>query len=100
MADDVILNPGVGGATLGADNIAGVMYPRTKLIHGIDGVNDGDVSKTNPLPTRQTGATSTLSNVVSAAVTGTVLASNASRLRAWLYNDADKSVYVKFGAAA
>lgn len=37
---------------------------------------------------------------MSSAVTGTVLASNASRLRAWLYNDADKSVYVKFGAVA
>lgn len=51
MADNVVLNPGVGGATAAADDIGGVMFPRLKLIHGADGVNDGDVAKTNPLPT-------------------------------------------------
>jgi hypothetical protein len=50
MADDIVLNPGVGGATVGADLIGGVDYQRIKLIHGLDGVNDGDVAKTNPLP--------------------------------------------------
>jgi hypothetical protein len=55
VADDIVLNPGVGGATVGADLIGGVDYQRIKLIHGADGVNDGDVAKTNPLPVRQNG---------------------------------------------
>jgi hypothetical protein len=100
MADDIVLNPGVGGATVGADLIAGVSYQPIKLIHGINDVNDGDVARTNPLPIRQNGTTTALANVAANAGSVTVLASNANRLRAWLYNDADKSVYVKFGAGA
>lgn len=100
MADGVVLNPGVGGSTAATDDIAGQMYQRIKLIHGADGINAGDVALANPLPTRSTGATSACTNVGASAVTGTVLASNAARLRAWLYNDADKNVFVKFGAVA
>lgn len=33
------------------DEIGGVDYQRMKLVLGADGVNDGDVSSTNPLPT-------------------------------------------------
>lgn len=36
--------------TAASDEIAGVKIPRFKLIHGDDGVNDGDVSSANPLP--------------------------------------------------
>lgn len=36
--------------TLAADDIGGVLFARTKLVHGADGVNDGDVSTANPLP--------------------------------------------------
>lgn len=50
MADDVLLNAGSGGDTLGADDISSVKYQRNKLIFGPDGVNDGDVAKTNPFP--------------------------------------------------
>lgn len=52
MADNVTANSGSGGATFAADDIGGTHYPRTKLIHGADGVNDGDVSTANPLPIR------------------------------------------------
>ena len=50
MADNVQLNTGVGGAIAAADEIAGVQYQRVKIIHGIDGVNDGDIARANPLP--------------------------------------------------
>lgn len=54
MADGVPVGPGGGGptsvVTIAADEIAGKKYQRMKLIHGIDGVNGGDVSSTNPLP--------------------------------------------------
>ena len=39
-----------GGDDIGADDIASVKYQRIKLIHGADGVNDGDVSSVNGLP--------------------------------------------------
>jgi hypothetical protein len=35
---------------VGADEIDGVVYQRMKLIHGADGVNEGDISALNPLP--------------------------------------------------
>lgn len=40
----------VKGTVVGADEIASVLYQRMKLIHGEDGVNDGDISLANPLP--------------------------------------------------
>lgn len=50
MADNIVANPGAGGETLATDDIGGVQFPRTKLVIGADGVNDGDVSASNPLP--------------------------------------------------
>lgn len=50
MADNVELNPGAGGSVIAADDIGGVSYQRVKVVHGADGVSDGDVSGTNPLP--------------------------------------------------
>jgi hypothetical protein len=38
------------GDVAAGDEIAGVKYQRIKLTLGADGVNDGDVSATNPLP--------------------------------------------------
>jgi hypothetical protein len=55
VADNVTANPGAGGATLATDDIGGVQYPRSKLVIGADGVNDGDVSAANPLPVRVQG---------------------------------------------
>jgi len=45
-------------------------------------------------------ATSTLTNVSDTAVSTTLLASNASRLGATIYNDSTETLFVKFGAAA
>ena len=50
MADNTTLNAGTGGDTVGADDIGGVKFQRIKLIHGADGVNDGDISHANGLP--------------------------------------------------
>jgi len=48
MADNSLL-PGTGD-TYASDDINGVKTQRIKLTHGVDGVNDGDVARTNPLP--------------------------------------------------
>ena len=51
MADNKTLSAGTAdGAVIATDEILGVDYQRIKLIHGADGVNDGDVATANPLP--------------------------------------------------
>lgn len=65
MADNTTLPVGTGGDTIATDDIGGVKYQRTKLVHGIDGVNDGDVAKTNPLPTASYDATGAAINSLS-----------------------------------
>ena len=50
MADNTDLNAGTGGDTIAADDIGGVKYQRVKLTLGAEGVNDGDLSATNPMP--------------------------------------------------
>jgi hypothetical protein len=48
MANDVVL-PGTG-SSVATDEIGGNQFQRMKLTLGADGVNDGDVSSTNPIP--------------------------------------------------
>lgn len=47
--DNLGYTPG-SGATVGSDTIGGVDYQRVKVITGADGVNDGDVASSNPMP--------------------------------------------------
>jgi hypothetical protein len=99
VADNVVLDAGSGGDTCAADDIGGVKHQRVKIEHGADG-SATDVSLASPLPTRSTGATPSTANVSGSASNVTLLASNAARLRAWLYNDSTASCFVKFGATA
>lgn len=50
MADNTTINTGTGGDSVATDDIGGVKFQRVKLIHGADGVNDGDVASSNPYP--------------------------------------------------
>lgn len=43
MADNVEMDAGTGGATIAADDIGGVHYPRTKIVLGADGAADLDL---------------------------------------------------------
>jgi len=54
MTDNVPITPGAG-ANIAADDILGVKYPRSKMVIGADGVNDGDVSDANPVPMKIRG---------------------------------------------
>ena len=49
MADNFVANPGAGGDTFAADDIAGVKFPRSKIGFGADGAY-ADVSAANRLP--------------------------------------------------
>lgn len=51
-ADNFTANAGSGGSTFASDDISAVQYPRLKVTLGADGVNDGDISLTNPAPAR------------------------------------------------
>jgi hypothetical protein len=55
MADNVIIDPGVGGATIATDDIGGVQYQRVKIAAGNDNYAV-DVSRNAPLPVTQTVA--------------------------------------------
>lgn len=57
MADNTQLPiPATSGDIIAADDIGGTKFQRVKLIHGADGVNDGDVATGNPLPVQGTVA--------------------------------------------
>jgi len=60
MADNTTLNPGTGGDVYASDDISSVKYQRVKLVEGADGVNDGDISSTNPLPVSALGFPKTI----------------------------------------
>ena len=77
MADNKQLNVMTGGPTVATDEIAGVDYQRIKMIHGSDGVNDGDVSTANPLPVKLQ------SQDTNSEVSTTPLANGASFTTAW-----------------
>lgn len=101
MADNVELNQGTGGAVMATDDIGGVHFERVKLTLGADGVNAGDVSASNPIPAKETrAATSTLANVAGSASSITILALNAGRLGAAVFNDSSSALYLKFGTTA
>ena len=56
MADNTTISLMSGGDVIATDEIAGAKYQRIKLIHGADGVNDGDVSTVNGLPVQFSGS--------------------------------------------
>jgi len=55
MADNVGYTPGTG-ATVAADEIAGVLHQRVKITLGAGGVDGGDVAPDNPMPVAVSGA--------------------------------------------
>lgn len=101
MADNTQLSSNIGtGDVCAADDVGGIKFQRVKITQGIDGVNDGDVSSALPMPTRASGATAAVTTVASSAASQTMLAAAATRTRAILYNDTDKTCWVKYGITA
>jgi len=69
MTDNVGYTPG-SGATVAADDIGGVLHQRIKVVIGADGINDGDISTSNPLPIIAPSGV-TISGTPNVAVTNT-----------------------------
>ena len=91
MADNTTLNNGTGGDVIATDDISGVKYQRVKVVIGADGVNNGDISSSNPLPVLLTAGTSNIGDVdvltVPAPLNLTGGGVEASALRVTLAND-------------
>lgn len=51
MPDNLGYTPG-SGANIASDDIGGIQHQRIKMVLGADGVSDGDVSASNPLPAK------------------------------------------------
>lgn len=101
MADGTQLSAAVGvGVVAASDDVGGFQYQRVKISQGVDGVVDGDVSAALPLPTRASGGTAAVTSVASSAASQTMLAAAATRTKAILYNDTDKTCWVKYGTTA
>ena len=54
MADNVKYTEGTG-PEIASDDIGGIQHQRVKITMGPDGVSEGDVSSSNPLPINATG---------------------------------------------
>lgn len=95
MADNTTLNAGTGGDVIGADDISSVKYQRIKLIHGVDGTNDGDVARTNPLPVNSPLG---LGSKTTITVTLTSLANGSARESTVINNTSTKyrNVRIRF----
>jgi len=105
MADDIAVTPG-SGATIGADEISSVKYQRVKLIHGADGVNDGDISRANGYPVADARITAQedLVTIAFGSVTGSFadagLANIATNTTVWIFNECNTAMLFNWDGGA
>lgn len=96
MADNSTL-PATGDV-IASDDISGIKFQRMKLIHGADGVNDGDISNTNPLPTKQINpTTSTVISISASLTSGILITANSNRKGLLICNNTNNKIYILFG---
>lgn len=97
-----------GNATIAADDVttlnggasSGVLVQRVKAAFGDDGTAR-DVSATYPLPVLPaSAATGTLSSVAASATSVTILAANANRRGALIFNDSTSILALAFASTA
>ncbi len=67
MADNITVKDAADAdVVVAGDAIGGFLHQRVKLVHGIDGTNDGDVATSNPLPVGDAGGSLTVDGTVTA----------------------------------
>lgn len=69
MADNLVADPGVGGATFATDDIAGVHYPRSKIVWGADGTATDTAAGAAAIPIQDGGNTITVDGTVELGAT-------------------------------
>lgn len=77
MADNVSITAG-SGTSIASDDIGGVQHQRIKLTLGADGVSDGDVSSSNPMPVDGSAVTQPVSAASLPLPTGAATSANQS----------------------
>jgi hypothetical protein len=111
MSDNVGIKDASGNTkSIAADDDGTALHQRVLVEFGPDG-SPVQVTTANPLPVSllasvplsvasTRSSTGTESNVAGSASSVTLLASNANRLGATIYNDSTANLYVKLGATA
>ena len=107
LLDDVAITAGVG-SPIGADLIGGTFYQRVKPIHGVDGVNAGDVAVTNPFPVQHqlnpTDLTELAINIAGNGDNSLVAGTALQIIRVWAFwlkvNGSGTGVSLKWRSAA
>lgn len=100
MADNTELNSMAGGDVVATDEIAGVKFQRNKLIIGADGVNDGDVAKTNPMPVYKAfGTIVDGQKVVTTAATAVALGISTAIKRIYVQAETDNTGIIVIGSS-
>lgn len=105
MTDNTTLpltGSGDGTVVVATDDIGGVEYQRIKVGYGEDG-SYTDAGTTNPFPVdvrAKAASACSQASVNDTASNVTLLAANANRLGATIFNDSASDLYVKFGATA
>jgi hypothetical protein len=101
MSDNITRNSTAGGSVVATDDIAGVHFQRVKLVHGADGVNDGDVSAASAFPVRIGKATGAATASVVGLTNVVALAANTSRKSVSIFNNGGGgNIYYQSGAAS
>jgi hypothetical protein len=78
MADNVQITPG-SGATVAADDVAGVLHQLVKLAYGTDGVGTM-VSGASPLPVQASQSSNVTQVAVAITTSAAVVAANPNRI--------------------
>jgi hypothetical protein len=99
VADNTVLNLGVGGDTYASDDIGGVKHQRVKAEWGADGTaNEVDDTDGKRLPIKpHMAGTATRTQVADSAGSVTILASNTNRKGAVILNDSSAILFLALG---
>jgi hypothetical protein len=79
-----------------SDDIAGVKVPRVKLMLGADGVNDGDASAVNPVPTRTSPGTGVnrSGTIIAGGTAQSLMSASSTRRGVVIRNNSAGSLWV------
>lgn len=97
MADNILLNVGVGGDSVAADDIGGIKHELVKLEFGADGVATM-VDAANPLPVTDAAVLAKIVGTPAAILSGKTTVTTAGT-RVQLASNACKSIVIKALAA-
>lgn len=95
-----IQEPSDPGDIIATEDILGIKIPRNKIVLGIYGTDDGDISSTNPMPTTNVPGTTNgllVSRSLDLNATGVSAKGSVGKIYGYyIYNNATSTRFVKF----